>query len=188
MECTLLLSHQRLQPQGIKTVITMSIRKLLAAVGFALAASAASADVTYTFTADGVTDGTAQQGTAVFVFSNDGSQLSITLTDNVNPTSFIASELDGFTFSLSDAPTTQTLLSVSAQSVINCIGVSGSSCPAGDGSSPYGYGSLLNGDEIQFGAGFTGSGFAYIRTRSSTRASAPGGQGGLAMTSTIRCS
>jgi hypothetical protein len=166
----------------------MSIRKLLAAVGFALAASAASADVTYTFTADGVTDGTAQQGTAVFVFSNDGSQLSITLTDNVNPTSFIASELDGFTFSLSDAPTTQTLLSVSAQSVINCIGVSGSSCPAGDGSSPYGYGSLLNGDEIQFGAGFTGSGFAYIRTRSSTRASAPGGQGGLAMTSTIRCS
>jgi len=158
----------------------MSIRKLLAAAGFALAASAASADVTYTFTADGVTDGNAQQGTALFVFSNDGSQLSITLTDNVDPTAFIASELDGFTFSLSQAPTTQTLLSVSPHSVINCTGISGSSCPAGSGSSPYGYGSVLNGDEIQFGAGFTGSGFAYHPYAIvNTSYVAPGGQGGV---------
>jgi hypothetical protein len=134
-------------------VNNMSIRKLLAALGFALAASAASADVTYTFTADGVTDGTAQQGTAVFVFSNDGSQLSLTLTDNVDPTAFIASELDGFTFSLSEAPTTQSLLSVTPQSIIDWTGVAGTSCPPGSGSSPYGYGSVLSGDEITLGAG-----------------------------------
>jgi hypothetical protein len=162
------------------TVKTMSIRKLLGAVGLALIASSASASVTYTFTSDGVTDGKAQQGTAVFVFSNDGSQLSITLTDNVAPTGFIASELDGFTFSLSQAPTTQTLLSVVPQSVINCTNVSGSTCPAGDGSSPYGYGSLLTGNEIQFGAGFTGSGFSY-HPYAIVNADyvAPGGGGGL---------
>ena len=147
----------------------MSIPKVLAAVGLALAASCASANVTYTFTADGVTDSNAQQGTAVFVFSDDGSQLALTLTDNVNPTSFIASELDGFTFSLSQAPTTQSLLSVSAQSVINCTGISGSTCPAGDGSSPYGYGSVLNGDEITLGAGFTGSGFCLSSVRDRQR-------------------
>jgi hypothetical protein len=158
----------------------MSIRKAIATLGFALAASTAWANVTYTFTADGVTDGKAQQGTAVFVFSDDGSQLSLTLTDNVDPTAFIVSELDGFTFSLSDAPTTQTLLSVSAQSVINCTGVSGSTCPAGSGSSPYGYGSLQNGDEIQLGAGFTGTDFSY-HPYAIVNASynAPGGQGGL---------
>ena len=158
----------------------MSIPKVLAAVGLALAASCASANVTYTFTADGVTDSKAQQGTAVFVFSDDGSQLALTLTDNVDPTSFIASELDGFTFSLSQAPTTQSLLSVSAQSVINCTGISGSTCPAGDGSSPYGYGSVLNGDEITLGAGFTGSGFAY-HPYAIVNASynSPGGQGGF---------
>ena len=161
-------------------VKTMSIPKVLAAVGLALAASCASANVTYTFTADGVTDSKAQQGTAVFVFSDDGSQLALTLTDNVDPTSFIASELDGFTFSLSQAPTTQSLLSVSAQSVINCTGISGSTCPAGDGSSPYGYGSVLNGDEITLGAGFTGSGFAY-HPYAIVNASynSPGGQGGF---------
>ena len=170
-------------------VKTMSIPKVLAAVGLALAASCASANVTYTFTADGVTDSKAQQGTAVFVFSDDGSQLALTLTDNVDPTSFIASELDGFTFSLSQAPTTQSLLSVSAQSVINCTGISGSTCPAGDGSSPYGYGSVLNGDEITLGAGFTGSGFAY-HPYAIVNASynSPGGQGGFSNHQPIRCS
>jgi hypothetical protein len=158
----------------------MSIRKLLGAVGFALIATSASASVTYTFTSDGVTDGTAQQATAVFVFSNDGSQLSITLTDNVNPTSFIASELDGFTFSLSQAPTALSSLSVTAQSVINCTNVVGSTCPAGDGTSPYGYGLLLSGDEIQLGAGFTGSGFKY-HPYAIVNANyvAPGGAGGF---------
>src|SRR3954468_6967896 len=136
------MSHQRLHPQGFTTVMIMSIRKLLAAAGFALAASAATANVTYTFTADGVNDkGVTQQGTAFFDFSNNGSTLKLTLTDNVNPTSLIASELDGFTFSLSDTPTNLMLQSVSAPGgVINCTGVSGSSCPAGSGSSPYGYG------------------------------------------------
>jgi len=56
-------------------VKTMSIPKVLATIGFAVAASCASANVTYTFSADGVTDSTAQQGTAMFVFSDDGSQL-----------------------------------------------------------------------------------------------------------------
>ena len=161
-------------------VKTMSIRKVLVAFGLACAVSCASANVTYTFTADGVTDSKAQQGTAVFVFSDDGSQLWLTLTDNVTPTSFIASELDGFSFALSQAPTSQTLLSVSAQSVINCTGVSGGSCPAGTGSSPYGYGSILSGDEIDLGAGYTGNGFAYHPYAIVNASySAPGGQGGV---------
>jgi len=158
----------------------MSFRTTLLALSLAVAASTAAANVTYTFTADGVTVGVAQQGTALFDFSNDGSMLSITLTDNVDPTSMIASELDGLTFSLSQAPTTQKLVSVTAQSVINCTGVSGSSCPAGTGLSPYEYGSLLNGDEIQLGAGFTGSGFAYHPYAIvNSGYIAPGGQGGI---------
>ena len=145
-----------------------------------LFASSAMADFIYTFDANGVTDGKAQQGTATFVFSDDGSKLSLTLSDNVNPTAYIASELDGFSFSLSQAPTSISLLSVAAQSVINCNQVAGTSCPSASGSSPYGYGVLASGTDIDLGAGFTGSGFSYhpyaIVNPSYL---APGGNGGL---------
>lgn len=156
------------------------IRQLLAATGFALAASTASASMMYTFAADGVTDGKAQEGTAVFVFSDDGSTLALTLTDNVNPTAYIASELDGFSFALSQAPTSLTLQSVSAQSVINCNQVSGSSCPAGVGSGLYEYGSVLSGNDIEIGAGFKNGSFAYHPYGIvNTSYLAPGGNGGL---------
>jgi hypothetical protein len=165
----------------IATVKIMRIIKILAALGFAVGAASASADVMYQFSADGTNDkGVSQQATADFLFSNDGTQLWLTLTDNVNPTSFIESELDGFSFTLSEAPTsTPTLVSVSAPGgVINCTGISGSTCPAGIGSSPYGYGVLQTGATIDLGAGFTGSGFAYKPYAIvNTGYNAPGGQG-----------
>jgi len=141
----------------------MTARKLLVALGLLLGAATASATVTYTFVADGVTNSVSQQATAVFAFNDDATSLSITLTDNVDPTEFIASELDGLLFTLTETPTSQTLLSVTPQSVINCNGVAGptTSCPAGEGTSPYGWGSTLSGASIALGAGFTGSGFSY---------------------------
>ena len=158
----------------------MKVRNILAGLALLSAATAASATVTYTFTADGVTDSVAQQGQAVFEFANDGSSLKLTLTDNVDPTQFIASELDGFLFTLSDAPTSIELQSVIPVSVIDCNNVSGSSCPAGTGSNPYGWGRTVDGDEIALGAGFTGTDFKYhpyaIVNESYL---APGGNGGI---------
>src|SRR5690349_15068063 len=165
------------------TVKIMRITRILTALGFAVGAMSASANVVYTFEADGTNDkGVIQQGTAEFEFSDNGSHLWLTLTDNVNPTSFIASELDGFSFSLSEAPTTTpTLVSVSPLGgVINCTGVSGSTCPAGSGSSPYGYGVLQTGAKIDLGAGFTGTDFKYHPYAIVNAGyNAPGGQGGL---------
>ena len=83
----------------------MKVRKLLVALGMLLGATTASATVEYTFVADGMTNSVSQQGTAKFVFSDDATSLTITLTDNVNPTSFIASELDGLLFTLTETPT-----------------------------------------------------------------------------------
>lgn len=163
----------------------MTIRNVAVAVGLALASSVASANVTYTFTADGVTNSTAQAGTAMFDFSNlvnGASTLTLTLTNNVSPTQFIASELDGFLFTLSTAAGTETLLSISAPSVINCNNVAGSSCPAGAGSSPYGWGSTMAGDDVALGAGFDNSNntFAYHPYGIvNTNYVAPGGNGGL---------
>ena len=160
----------------------MKLRRTLVALGLLLCASVSSATVTYTFTADGVTDSVAQQGTAIFAFSDDATLLEITLIDNVDPTALIASELDGLLFTFSEAPASQTLLAVTPQSVINCNGIVGptSSCPAGEGSSPYGWGSTLSGADFALGAGFTGSGFSYhpyaIVNQNYV---APGGQGGL---------
>lgn len=160
----------------------MKARRTLVALGLLLSTSVASATVTYTFTADGVTDSVAQQGTAIFAFSDDATTLQITLIDNVDPTGHIASELDGLLFTLTQAPTSQTLLSVTPQSVINCNGIAGptSSCPAGTGSSPYGWGSTLSGADFSFGAGFTGSGFSYHPYAIvNDNYVAPGGNGGL---------
>jgi PEP-CTERM motif-containing protein len=160
----------------------MKVRNVLTGLALLAAATTAAATVTYTFTANGVTDSVAQQGTALFEFADNGSSLKLTLTDNVDPTSFIASELDGFLFTLSDAPASIVLQSVTPKSVINCNGVVGptSSCPPGTGTDPYGWGATQNVDDVALGAGFTGNGFAYhpyaIVNESYL---APGGNGGL---------
>ncbi len=124
------------------------------------AASSAFANILYTFSANGVTESYAQQGTATFSFSNDGSQLSITITDTVDPTAAILSEISGLQFTLSAVPSAMTLTSVSAGSVVDCTN-SANPCPPGDGSSPYGWGALSNGGAITLGAGFDGVSFAY---------------------------
>jgi hypothetical protein len=136
--------------------------------------------ISYTFVADGVTESVAQQGTAVFTFdTTDLSTFSITLTDNVDPTAFIASELDGLEFSFSTAPTSLALELVDPDAVINCTS-STDPCPAGVGSTPYGWGTTLTGDDATLGAGFTGSGFSYHPYAIvNVNYDAPGGNGGI---------
>ena len=128
---------------------------LMLASGFAFAGS-----VQYYFTANGVTEGAAQEASALFTFDS-ASQLRITLTDNVNPTGLIASEVDGLQFTFAGAaPASLTLLSVTPASVINCSqGVA--PCPPGDGSTPFGWGSTISGSGGALGAGFNGSGFSF---------------------------
>jgi hypothetical protein len=109
--------------------------EFILAAAMVLFSTAVVANVTYTWTADGVTESVAQQATAVFNFSSRNS-LTITLTNNVAPTTFITSEVDGLRFSLTSMPATVTLQSVSAPSVIDCTsGVT--PCPPGAGSMPY---------------------------------------------------
>lgn len=120
----------------------------------------ALANVQYTFYASGVTEDYSQQGTALFNFSNDGSSLSITLTDTVAPTTAILSEITGLDFTLSSVPTGISLMSVNTSSVVDCSN-SASPCPAGAGSSPYGWGVLGSSGDASLGAGFDGSAFSY---------------------------
>jgi PEP-CTERM motif len=133
--------------------------KLIFTVAMVLFSTATVASVTYTWTADGITESVAQQATAVFNFSSRDS-LTITLTNNVAPTTFITSEVDGLLFRLTSMPATATLESISAPSVINCTsGVT--PCPPGTGSTPYGWGTTLSGLDFALGAGFSGGGFSY---------------------------
>src|SRR6266576_1804427 len=122
----------------------MRAPQILVGAALMMATSLASANVVYTFYASGITENYAQQGTAVFSFADDGSSLSITLTDTVSPTSAIQSEISGLAFTFSFAPTTMSLASVSAAQVIDCSN-SSSPCPPGDGSSPYGWAATLSG-------------------------------------------
>ena len=92
------------------------------------------------YAANGVTENYSQQGKAVFNFSNDGTSLSITLIDTVNPTSGALSSITGLDFGFSSAPVSIALASVTAAQVIDCTNAS-SPCPPGSGSSPYGWGS-----------------------------------------------
>ena len=138
----------------------MKIRQLAVAAAFLLASSLASANVQYTFYASGVTESYSQEGTAVFNFSNDGSSLSITLTDTVDPTTSVLSSITGLQFGLSSDPTGMSLVSVSAAHVIDCTNAS-SPCPPAAGSSPYGWGATPSGDGFALGAGFDGTSFAY---------------------------
>ncbi|MBS0326613.1 MAG: PEP-CTERM sorting domain-containing protein [Proteobacteria bacterium] len=120
----------------------------------------AMANVQYTFYANGVTENYSQQGSALFNFSNDGSSLSITLTDTVSPTAAILSEITGLDFTMSAAPASISLVSVTGGSVIDCTN-SASPCPPGTGSSPYGWGILGTGNGASLGAGFDGGSFSY---------------------------
>jgi len=140
----------------IKALSTAAIAAL------AMASAAASATpVSFTYTANGVTDSVSQQATAVFTFDTSNlSSFTLTLTDNVNPTAFIQSELTGLLFSFSSAPSSIALVSVNATSVIDCTNTS-SPCPSGAGSSPYGWGATLAGGDLLLGAGFDGSAFSY---------------------------
>ena len=139
----------------------MKVVPALVGVGLSFAASYASATtIDYTFYASGVTENYAQQGMAVFSFADDGSTLSITLTNTESPTAAIQSEISGLAFGLSFAPTTMTLTSVVAAQVIDCSNVS-SPCPPGAGSMPYGWGITTNGGSVTLGAGFDGSEFAF---------------------------
>jgi hypothetical protein len=138
----------------------MTTKSLIAAATLLLVSSVASANVQYTFYANGVTENYAQQGIATFSFADDGSSLAITLTDTVDPTADIQSEISGLQFALSFAPTTMTLTSVSASQVIDCTNAS-SPCPAGSGTSPYGWGATFSGNSFVLGAGFDGTTFAY---------------------------
>jgi hypothetical protein len=139
----------------------MNSRRLLGVMLAAatIGSSSAYANVVYTFAANGVTESYAQQGTATFSFANDGSSLSITLTDTVDPTAAILSEISGIQFSLS-APASMTLTSVVATDVVDCSD-SASPCPPGDGSSPYGWGTLSTGGTTMLAAGFDGVSFAW---------------------------
>lgn len=161
----------------------MIVRRILVAVAMFGASAAWGNLVQFTFTANGVNDqGISQQGTAVFMFdTSDLSSFTLTLTDNVSPTAMIASELDGFLFSFSDAISSLSLDSVSAIAVIDC-NQSTEPCPA-PGSPPpplYGWGTTLDGTDAALGAGFTGSGFSY-HPYAIVNASydAPGGNGGI---------
>lgn len=150
-------------------------------IGLMASATASATLISYTFTADGVTNSVSQQGTAVFTFdTTDLSFLSITLTDNVSPTAFIASELDGLEFAFSSAPTTMTLESMLvAGGVIDCTN-STDPCPSGTGSFPYGWGTTLSGGDAALGAGFTGGGFSYHPYAIvNADYDAPGGNGGI---------
>ena len=138
----------------------MKHRNALAAGACMLLVSLAShANTIYTFSANGTTEGIAQRGTAIFDFASP-SQLSLTLTNNVVPTAVIASALTGVSFTLFDAPSGQTLNSVSPSAAINCSNAS-APCPSASGSTPYGWGTTLSGNTISLGAGISGSSFAF---------------------------
>ena len=161
----------------------MNTSAIVMALGLLVGAPTASATLMeFHFTADGVTDTVSQQATAVFTFDTDNlGSFTITLTDTVTPTAKIASELDGFEFAFSQAPSSLSLMSVSAMSVVDCSG-STSPCPAPSfpTSSPYGWGTTLTGADAALGAGFTGGGFGYHPYAIvNSNYEAPGGNGGV---------
>jgi hypothetical protein len=161
----------------------MNPSAIVIALGLLVGAPTASATLMeFHFTADGVTDTVSQQATAVFKFDTDNlGSFTITLTDTVTPTAKIASELDGFEFAFSQAPSSLSLASVSPTSVVDCS-QSASPCPdvSSTTSSPYGWGTTLTGADAALGAGFTGDGFGYHPYAIvNSNYEAPGGNGGV---------
>lgn len=138
------------------------MKTILAFFGaLALATSASAAPISYTFNADGITDVASQAGTAVFTFSEDMSTLTIDLTNNTSPTALIRSELDGLTFSLS-AAAGASLASVGANGGVVDCSIASDPCPAGAGSTPFGWGLTGSGGaSFALGAGFSGGTFSH---------------------------
>src|SRR5947209_4792294 len=141
-----------------ETAMTTFWKTLLVAAATSAACSTASANMIFTFSANGMSESIAQQGTAVFDFA-DPSHLAVTLTNNVNPTQFLISELDGLDFTLGGSATGINLDSVSVASgnVVNCTGAVSAPCPAGTGSDPFGWSASGAGSSFSFGAGTVGS-------------------------------
>jgi hypothetical protein len=137
------------------------MRKLLlwaAAAILSAISSLAGANIIYTFHSDGMTDSASQEATAVFNFSS-ATSFTVTLTNNVDPTADILSELDGLMFSFSEVPLSLQLLSVAPTAVVDCSALP---CQPGSGSDPYGWGASATGGDITLGAGYTAPGdFAY---------------------------
>ena len=159
----------------------MNTRAIAVALGLLVGAPTASATLMeFHFTADGVTDSASQQATAVFTFDTDNlGSFTITLTDTVTPTAKIASELDGFEFAFSQAPSSLSLASIIPASVVDCS--QGAPCldVSPTTSSPYGWGTTLTGTDAALGAGFTGGGFSYHPYAIvNSNYEAPGGNGG----------
>jgi len=153
------------RPAAQSTLATMK-RLLLPALALVLGLVAVpsiggATPVSFTFVADGVTDSISQQATAVFTFdtANPGN-FTITLTDNVSPTASIQSELTGLSFLFPGSAAGISLTSIDAGAVIDCTN-SATPCPAGAGSSPYGWGIVQSGNTFSLAAGFDGTSFAY---------------------------
>lgn len=138
----------------------------LMVVGLLVLAPMAGA-TTFTFTTSGTTSGGSVSGTASFDFT--GTQLVLTLDNTTANVTHIAQILDAFSwsgFSLSGVPV------VAASGVVDCHGASGSSCPAGSGSSPY--------DWTLVGTGYLGAnGSAKHPYGIVDTYTAPGGNGDL---------
>jgi hypothetical protein len=133
-------------------------QKFVAFVAAFLLAGSAWGTV-FTFFADGVTEGAAQEGRADFDFSADLSTLTVTLTNNVAPTELIASEIDGLRFGLI-GPGSATLTGVSG-SVVDCTGVP-SPCPSVAGSPPFfSWGLTSSGGLFELGSGLSGGFFSH---------------------------
>jgi hypothetical protein len=135
-------------------------KAFLIAVAAALITAAGTATATpmsWTFTANGVTDSFSQQGTAVFTWAdvNNPNSFTLTLTDNVSPTANIQSELDGLVFGFSQTPTSVTLTpsGITPTSIIDCTNGT-NPCPSGTGTSPYGWGTTFSGGMVDLSAGF----------------------------------
>ena len=129
--------------------------RTLAAAALTVCSATASADVIYTFTAQGVSQGFGQAGIARFDFSSPNA-LQLTLINTVSPTASVTSLLDGLQFMFGTAPTSIQLTGVSAPSVIDCTNVTGSSCPAASNTpTNFGWGTTFSNGVATLGAGFS---------------------------------
>src|ERR1700741_5315279 len=88
--CSIFAFNMHTPSSSTKDSVMRAGKLLMIGIGYLMSASVATAGIVYTFTANGVTEGVTQSGTAVFNFASP-TELSITLTDDVAPTAFVAS-------------------------------------------------------------------------------------------------
>lgn len=126
---------------------------------------AAATPILQDFYATGMTDSFSQQARASFSIdpSNLGT-ISVTLTDNVNPTGNIVSVLAGISFSFSQPVTSVGSLSVSPTSIVDCTASSTTSCPPPNPlpAEPYGWSATVSGGVVTLAAPYNpGSALPY---------------------------